>query len=79
MIFLTDFVPSYCPRCGTDTQLTRARNEFEIREGAPRADSDYRAHASHRCPKCGTHYQMASKEQLISASDASGGNLKQYA
>lgn len=79
MIFLTDFVPAYCANCGADTRLKRRRNEFEVREGAPYPDSDYRAGASHSCVKCGAKYQLATKEQLIKAADASGGDLKQYA
>lgn len=57
MIALYNFIPHFCPNCGT-----------EIHFKGPFALSDYTGGASHFCKGCELHYARVSSKALIDAS-----------
>lgn len=63
MIAILDFEPRFCPSCGEDLSHDR---------------TDWQAKASHACPGCELHYQLADREQIKQAATASGGDLSQW-
>ena len=69
MIALYNFIPLYCPSCGTPTRLDRIDNAMS---------GKFKAHQSLVCPICGTMYQLAGKTELLRAATASGGDLISY-
>jgi transcription elongation factor Elf1 len=75
MIAVYDFVPSFCPNCGKEIDLTGRA------PGGYWRDADYNAGASHECQGCGLMYQRAAREDILTAADAYGAyaDLMKYA
>ena len=69
MIALYNFIPIYCPSCGTPTRLDRVDNPMS---------GKFKAHQALICPICGKMYQLAGKTELPRAATASGGDLISY-
>lgn len=69
MIFLLNFVPYFCPSCGTSTGFDNITN--------PDLDTFNRYHAI-TCPICQTIFQKADEVDLLRAATASGGDLLEY-
>ena len=66
MLALYNFIPLYCPSCGTPTRLERADNPMEGKLKAKQALS---------CAICGVMYQLADNTEIFRAATASGGDL----
>jgi hypothetical protein len=69
MIALYNFLPLYCPSCGTHTRLDHADNILRGKFKAKQALS---------CGVCGLRYQLADNTELFRAATASGGDLVEY-
>jgi hypothetical protein len=69
MIALYNFIPLYCPSCGSPTRLGRADNPMS---------GKYQAHQALTCPICGVMFQLAGKTEILRAATASGGDLVEY-
>ena len=69
MIALYNFIPIYCPSCGTPTRLDRVDNPMS---------GKLKAHQALVCPICGIMYQLAGRTELLRAATASGGDLIDY-
>jgi len=69
MIALYNFVPLYCPSCGTPTRLDRIENAMI---------GKYQARQSLQCPICGVVFQLATRTDLLRAATASGGDILDY-
>lgn len=78
MIALYDFVPRFCPNCGTPTKLDRkATHEERMYHIEP--DADFKAGASHSCLNCGLHYAQAIHHEMLKCATASNSDLHYYA
>jgi len=69
MIALYNFIPLYCPSCGTPTRLERADNPMS---------GKFKAHQALSCAICGIMYQFASQIEIFRAATASGGDMVDY-
>jgi len=69
MIALYNFIPLYCPSCGTPTRLERADNPLS---------GKFKAHQALTCAICGIMYQLASQTDILRAATASGGDMVEY-
>ena len=64
MLALYNFIPLYCPSCGTPTRLDRMDNPMSGKFKAKQALS---------CAICGVMYQLADNTDIFRAATASGG------
>jgi len=69
MIALYNFIPLYCPSCGTPTRLERADNPMS---------GKFKAHQALSCAICGVMYQLADQKDILRAATASGGDILEY-
>ena len=69
MIALYNFIPLYCPSCGTPTRLERADNPMS---------GKFKAHQTLSCAICGVMYQLADQKDILRAATASGGDMLGY-
>ena len=69
MIALYNFLPLYCPSCGTPTRLDRKDNPLIGKFKAKQALS---------CAICGVTYQLADNTEIFRSATASGGDLVEY-
>ena len=69
MLALYNFLPLYCPSCGTPTRLDSVDNPLTGKFKAKQADV---------CAVCGVMYQYADKTALLRAATASGGDMIEY-
>jgi hypothetical protein len=69
MLALYNFLPLYCPSCGTPTRLDRVDNPLAGKFKAKQADV---------CATCGIMYQLADKTDILRAATASGGDMVEY-
>jgi len=69
MIALYNFLPFYCPSCGTPTGLDHADNLLRGKFKAKQALS---------CGVCGVKFQPIDNTELFRAATASGGDLVEY-
>lgn len=65
MIALYDFIPRYCPYCGSTTEVM----------DDPGCIADFSGYFSFRCGSCGVTYQKAHTRQLLRLARESGGDL----
>jgi hypothetical protein len=66
MIAVFDFLPTFCPNCGTKTVYND-----------PLTLQDFNAKCSFSC-KCGFAYQKADTAHILEAAEKSGGDMKQH-
>jgi len=66
MIALFNFLPLYCPSCGTPTRLDHADNILRGKFKAKQALS---------CAMCGVKYQLVDNTEIFRAATVSGGDL----
>jgi transcription elongation factor Elf1 len=67
MIALYDFIPRYCPGCGSESPVGNS-----VR--------DYLGFASCGCRNCGVTFQLAPYDAMLDAADANGqGDLRRFA
>ncbi|KAA3644147.1 MAG: hypothetical protein DWQ07_18730 [Chloroflexi bacterium] len=66
MIYLSNFVPLYCPSCGTPTRFERVDNPNAAR---------FKASQALDCPICGVHFQFADRKEILRAATLAGGDL----
>jgi len=69
MIALIDYIPHFCPSCGTPTHLVRSDN-YEL--------TIFKAHKALNCATCGVIYQLADRTDILRAATASGGDMVEY-
>lgn len=69
MLALYNFLPLYCPSCGTPTHLDRIDHPIAGKFKAKQAMS---------CAICGIMYQLVDKTALLRAATASGGDMLAY-
>ena len=69
MIALYNFIPLYCPSCGTPTRLDRVDNPMS---------GKFKARQTLTCAICGVIYQRAEQTDLMRAATASGGDILDY-
>ena len=69
MIYLSEFIPHYCPSCGTPTRFQVPNNPDEGR---------FKALQALNCVTCGVWFQRATQKDLLRAATASGGDLLEY-
>ena len=69
MIALYNFIPLYCPSCGTPTRLERVDNPMS---------GKFKANQALSCAICGVMYQLADNKDVFRAATASGGDLVEY-
>jgi hypothetical protein len=69
MIALYNFLPHYCPSCGTPTRLDRMDNPMK---------GKFKAKQALFCAIYGVMYQLADNTELFIAATASGGDLVEY-
>lgn len=66
MIALFDFVPEFCPHCGTAFKLTAYNRD------------DYNAGASCECRSCHLSYARVGRPEMLRAATDSGSDLARY-
>jgi predicted RNA-binding Zn-ribbon protein involved in translation (DUF1610 family) len=64
-----NFLPLYCPSCGTLTRLDSASNPLA---------GKFKAKQAEVCATCGVMYQLVDKTDLLRAATASGGDMMEY-
>jgi hypothetical protein len=69
MLAILNFIPHYCPSCGTSTRLDHPDN-YEL--------TMYKAHKALECANCGAIYQLADRTDILRAATASGGDMVEY-
>ena len=69
MIALYNFLPLYCPSCGTPTRLDHAGNILRGKFKAKQALS---------CRVCGLKYRLVDNTEIFRAATANGGDLAGY-
>lgn len=69
MIAIYNFIPLYCPSCGTLTRLERADNPIS---------GKFKAHQTLDCEICGVTYQLAGQSDILRAATASGGDMLEH-
>ena len=69
MLALYNFIPLYCPSCGTPTRLERANNPMS---------GKFKAHQALDCAICGVTYQLASQQDILREATAGGGDMVEY-
>ena len=69
MLALYNFIPLYCPSCGTPTWLARVDNPMS---------GKFKVHQAQSCAICGVMYQLADNKDIFRAATMSGGDLIEY-
>jgi len=69
MIALYNFIPLYCPSCGTPTRLERVDNPMS---------GKFKAHQALSCAICGIMYQLVDNKDIFRAATTSEGDLVEY-
>jgi transcription elongation factor Elf1 len=69
MIYLTEFIPSFCPSCGSPTKLNFPNN--------PDLKS-FKEYQTMTCGSCGVMFQRVHKKDLLMAATASGGDMLDF-
>jgi hypothetical protein len=69
MLAIYNFVPLYCPACGTPTRLERVDNLLT---------GKFKARQTLSCAICGVMYQLADQKDILRAATASDGDMIEY-
>jgi hypothetical protein len=69
VIALLNYIPLYCPSCGTPTRLDRADNTQLV---------IFEALKALNCVTCGAMYQLADRTDILRAATARGGDMIEY-